>query len=206
MNEFDILNMGESILSLEEYFDEMDFSELEKEKRKAFAQDFLDAMLFIFALISVMQEKNYIDRQYVIQQMRSKYIELAEKHGIEIDDYMQECISDFSKEIIDATLNHLDEEYFTSDDRALIVSENESNSVFNYDQYSKAKKNGKTRKRWVTEGDNDVRKTHREVDLEIIPIDDTFVVGNSLMRFPKDEYYNPEPQEVCGCRCTIEYF
>lgn len=197
---------GIDLMSIEDYFDEMNLSEEEKNKRKAFSREFLEAMLFIFSLISVMQEKSYIDKKYAIQQMQSKYFELTKKYGIESDDYVNDYIYNFSEEIIGITFNHVDEEYFLSNERALIISENESNSIFNYNQYSDARINGKTRKRWVTEGDNKVRKTHKQVDLEIIPIEDTFVIGNSLMRFPKDEYYNPEPQEVCGCRCTIEYF
>lgn len=205
MRIFDELNSGQSILSIDEYFDTMNLSEEEKKKRKTFANEIMNAMLFIFALISIMRQYDYLNKQFIIQQLEQRYSDIVIKY-MDIDKYMEDCIREFSQETIDTTLKHPDEEYYLSNDRAMLIGENEANSSLNYGQFAEAVKRGKKEKRWITEGDNKVRKTHREVDLEVISINDTFVVGNSLMRFPKDDYYNPEPEEIVNCRCTIEYF
>lgn len=96
-----------------------------------------------------------------------------------------------------------------SNDRATLVSVNEANSILGYRQLQEAKERGYTIKTWITEGDRKVRKTHREVDMQEIPLFDYFVVGNSLMLFPHDnvsEYgRNAEAKEIVNCRCSVVY-
>lgn len=53
--------------------------------------------------------------------------------------------------------------------------------------------------------DQRVRKTHREVDGETIPIDEVFLVGESLMRFPKDTSLGASAEEIVNCRCVVKY-
>lgn len=48
----------------DEYFDEMDLTDKEKEKRKRFSKEFEDVMLFIFSLFSVMRQYGRINKQY----------------------------------------------------------------------------------------------------------------------------------------------
>lgn len=204
MREFDILNTGEPILSISEYFDEMDLTEIEKKKRKAFAEDMEEAMLFIFALFSVMQQYRRINKEFIISQLQSRYSDIVLQH-MEIGEYLKDYIQNFSEETVDVTLRHIDEPFYLSDDRSLLISENESNSIFNYQEFSEAVKAGKTRKRWMTERDDKVRKTHTKINGITIPINEPFVVGNSLMMFPKDTSLNAEMEQIANCRCTIKY-
>lgn len=205
MRLFDELGASQSILSIDEYFDSMELSKIEKKKRKAFAEDMQEAMLFIFALFSVMKQYNRINKEFIISQLQSRYSEIVLQY-MDIDKYLEDYISDFSEETVDVTLRHIDEPFYLSDDRSLLVSENEANGVFNYQEFSEAVKSGKTRKRWITERDNKVRKTHAEVNGITIPINEPFVVGNSLMMFAKDTSLNAEMEQIAGCRCTIKYF
>lgn len=95
--------------------------------------------------------------------------------------------------------------YWTSSERAKWISANEANAFENYNDFLEAKASGKTKKRWITELDDRVRFTHTLVEGETVDIDGLFFVGGSYMRFPKDAEYDPAPQEVINCRCTVEY-
>lgn len=204
MKTFDELNISQSILSIEEYFEEMNLTKAEKKKRKTFAESMEETMLFIFALFSVMKQYNKINKEFIILQLRSRYSEIVLKH-MEIDEYIENYIKNISEEIVDVTLKHIDEPFYLSEDRSLLISENEANGIFNYYEFLEAVEKGKTRKRWITERDNQVRKTHAEVNGITIPIKEPFVVGNSLMMFPKDTSLNAEMEQIAGCRCTVKY-
>lgn len=204
MKEIDELNnMSEDeILDISEYFNEMDLTEEGREKRKEFSESMVDIMLFIFALFSVMRKYNYINKQYVIKQLQSRYSELVLKY-MDVDKVVDNYIKKISKEIVDTTLKYPDEEYYLSDERATLVSVNEANSIFGYQQIQEAKEKGYTRKTWVTERDIKVRKSHREVDGLEIEIDDYFLVGNSIMQYPHD--MTAPPEQTVNCRCTLKF-
>lgn len=189
----------------DEYFDEMDLTEEEKEKRKQFSREFEDVMLFIFALLSVMRQYGSINKKYIIGQLQSRYSEIVLKY-MDIDKYLDDYISDFSLETVDTTIKHIDDPFYLSNDRGILISENEANGIFNYGEFSEAIKAGKTSKQWVDVRDRMERETHREVGGTVIPIEDTFVVGNSLMLFPKDTSLGAQMKEIANCRCTIKYF
>lgn len=204
IDELNDLSEGEK-LEIDTYFDEMELSDEEKEKRKKFAESMNETMLFIFALFLVMKEYDYINKRFIISQLQSRYSETVLKF-MDIDKYVEDYIQKFSNEIVDTTLRYPDEEYYLSGDRALIVSVNEANSILGYRQLQEAKEKGYTRKTWITERDNRVRKTHREINGETIPIDRYFLVGNSLMMYPHDNItMDIEPQEIINCRCSIKY-
>ena len=189
----------------EEYFSDMDLTPQEIKKRTSLAENIEEVMLFIFALLSVMRQHGYINKDYAVSELKRQYMDIAKQY-VTIDNYIENYINRFSEEIIDTTLRHIDEEWYLSNDRSMLIAENESNSAFNHYDYVKAVKSGKTRKMWLTERDDRVRKTHQEVNGIRIPINEPFVVGNSLLLYPKDETYNPEPEQVMGCRCTVKYF
>lgn len=210
MRLFDEVNdlSEDEIIDIESYFDKMELSDDEKEKRKEFSESMVDVMLFIFALFSVMRQYDYINKNYIISQLQSRYSDVVLKY-MDIDKAVDEYIHRFSEEIVDTTLKYPDEEYYLSNDRATLVSVNEANSILGYRQLQEAKERGYTRKTWITEGDKRVRKTHREVDMQEIPLFDYFVVGNSLMLYPhgnvSERGRNAEEKEIAGCRCTVQY-
>lgn len=196
------------IIDIDIYFDEMELHEGEKEKRKEFSERMVDIMIFIFALFSVMRQYNSVNKQFIISQLQSRYSELVLQY-MDIDKLVDDYIQKFSEEIVDTTLKYPGEEYYLSNERATLIGVNEANSILGYRQLQEAKEKGYTRKTWITEGDKKVRETHREVDMQEIPLFDYFVVGNSLMLFPHDnlsEYGRyAEEKEIAGCRCTVQY-
>lgn len=201
----DISEKNMRSIPYDEYFDEMDLTEEEKEKRKQFSREFEDVMLFIFALLSVMRQYGSINKKYIIGQLQSRYSELVLQY-MDIDKYLDDYIADFSIETVDTTIKHIDDPFYLSNDRGILISENEANGIFNYGEFSEAIKAGKKRKQWVDVRDRKERKTHREVGGMVIPIEDAFIVGNSLMLFPKDTSLGAEMKEIANCRCTVKYF
>lgn len=191
-------------IPFDQYFDEMELSEKEKKERKEFAKEMQGIITFILILYLQMIKYNDFNKNYIISQLQYKYRELIAKK-MQIDKYLEEYIKEFAQETIEVTMQHEEELYYLSSDRVDLISENESNTIFNYKQFQEALKAGKTRKRWITERDERVRKTHAEVDGETIPIESTFLVGNSLMDYPKDCRYGANAEEIVNCRCTIDY-
>lgn len=206
MREIDELNdfSEDEIFDIDTYFDEMELSEEGKEERKKFAKEMKEIMLFLFSLFLVMKENSYMDKQFIISQLQSRYSDLVVEY-MKIDKYIEEHIKEFSEETVDTTLRHIDEEFYLSEDRSVLISVNEANSTMNYKDFANAIAGGKTEKQWITEKDQRVRKTHKRLDSMIIPIEDTFVVGNMLMRFPHDTFYGIDYKELSNCRCTVRY-
>ncbi len=207
MRSFDELNIlsEKGIQDIDTYFDEMELSEKEKEKRKEFSRELQDVILFIFALFSVMKEHNSLDEQYIMEQLQSRYSGVVLRY-MDIDKYLNDYIEDFSAEAVDTTMKHIGEPFYLSNDRSILISENEANVIFNYGEFAEAIKAGKTRKQWVDIRDKKERKTHREIGGVVIPIRDAFEVGDSLMLFPKDASLGAGMAEIANCRCIAEYF
>lgn len=123
-----------------------------------------------------------------------------------LDDYLNSYARQFAEDTVRTTTEHSSDAWYTSSDRAMYVAENESNTSFNYSEYRQAIEQGKTQKQWITMRDKRVRHTHAEVDGEVVGIDDIFLVGNSMMLFPKDDSLGASAKEIINCRCSVKYF
>lgn len=200
LQKFDRLSMP-----YEQYFGEMEITDDQKKKRIQVAEEIEDIMFFLYELVSLMTDYRYISPEFIKQKVYEKYINVLEKHG-KPDKYIEEYAKEFSDMVVDTTIKHSGEEFYRSEDRAMLVAENEANSAINYFEYKEAVAGGKKRKQWITQRDDRVRDTHKEVNGETIPIDNAFIVGDSLMAFPKDTSYGASINEIAGCRCTIKYF
>ena len=182
------------------YFEVMEIPKEDKKKRVDLALEFYDIFLYILLLIKT-------DLKYDRLEEPQGYMEsLNYRMQDMLGDlpYEEEYIPQLSKDVIETTFRHLDDEYYFSEDRTILISQNEANTVMNSIDYVSAKRSGKTRKTWVTEKDNRVRPWHEEVDELTIPIDEMFQVGNDQMRFPHD-YINGSPENLINCRCTCFY-
>lgn len=212
-----------------QYFGEMFISPEEMRERIELAEAIEDVMLYILAYWEIASDAD-LPMSEVKQEGINNLTAAVGKH-IVIDPYVENHIKDVVNEVVDVTQRRakeneddLDEEqevldnfledkssgggdkdYWTSQDRAQLISENEANAFYNYDKYREAKATGKTKKTWVTEGDEKVRITHTLVEEKTIDIDGLFLVGFSQMRFPMDWEYDPDPSEIINCRCTCEY-
>lgn len=188
----------------EEYFGKMSISDKEKKDRITFSEKMEEVILYILALLETMIDNDEVDTDYIEEQLCNRYIEVLSLY-VTADEYLENYVSNFSKQIVSSTLNHSEEAYYFSRDRAMFISECEANTSLNYKQYIEAIKNGKKYKTWVDVRDNRERKSHIEVGGTTIPIKDTFAVGNSLMLFPKDTSLGASSGEIVNCRCSIKY-
>ena len=194
-----------------EYFSKMSISDKEKQQRIAFSEQMEEVVLYILALIETTIESGESDQEYIQTQFYDKYLDVIASYML-IDTYIKQYALDVTKQIIDATFERfsaedksITDDYYLSNDRAMFISECEANSILNYRQYSKAVKAGKTKKKWIDVGDKRERKTHLEVGGTILPIDEPFSVGDSLLQFPKDTSLGASADEVVNCRCSIQY-
>ena len=194
-----------------EYFSKMSISDKEKQERIAFSEQMEEVVLYILALIETTIESGETDQEYIQTQFYDKYLDVIASYML-IDTYIKQYALDVTKQIIDATFERFSSEdksitddYYLSNDRAMFISECEANSILNYRQYSKAVKAGKTKKKWIDVGDKRERKTHLEVGGTILPINEPFSVGDSLLQFPKDTSLGASADEIVNCRCSIQY-
>ena len=185
------------VLSFEQYFGEMNISEEEKKKRIEFAKQMEELFIILFVLMK--QSEDYFDTSSTEQRLE----DILSDNGIKLTDSMLNLIIERIDDIADITQRHIDDGYYTSDKRAKLLAEEETNTFLNRSDYEEAIQSGMKRKQWLTMKDHRVRNTHYEVDDEIIPINDDFIVGGCKMAFPRDTKGNPE--EIAGCRCTIKY-
>lgn len=204
-DEIHALNKDEvKSIDYENYFREMDLTDEEKQDRIELAKKFESIFLMLFATISA--SKN-IETQTWIRELTTRYQSLAtqfiksKKAPVYIVNYSQYI----AQEVIKATTEHKDEEYFTSELRAQNIAANEANTIGNYREQIKMVKAGYTKKRWITQKDSHVRHTHMLLDDKEINIFDTFQVGDSEMMFPKDHSLGAQVKEIAGCRCVLKY-
>lgn len=194
----------------DEYFGEMELTDAQKEERIGLAESIERTFLYIFGLLAVMTALDSgIDREQITSTLVTRLEDDYEQNGIDLGAYpsIREYITRRAGELIDTTIKSLDRDYdFTlSNDRAMLIGENESNSAFNSKELEDAIKNGYTQKTWRTMRDKRVRHTHEMVDGETIGIYDAFEVGDTLMLFPRDDSLGAGQEEIANCRCVVEY-
>lgn len=184
--------------SIQSYFDGLDYTENQLKSRTDMAEDMLEYVFFMYALL-----KSMTDYYLVASLMADKYVEIASRY-VEIGLYIQNHAEKVSQELIENTINN-DSEYFTSNRRAVSIACNESMFCINNEEHQNAVKSGKKSKLWDDVKDNRERPTHRMVGGSIVDINEPFRVGDSLMMFPKDESLGAKAEEIINCRCTIQY-
>ncbi len=178
------------------YFSKMEIPKEDRKKRVDCALFFYEILWYLFVMIKSDTEKNTLESQ-------DFYIS-ALRYRIEDEIEATEYVERMTQEVVETTFRHLNEEYFLSEDRAILISQNEANSVMNQQDFISAKRDGKKYKTWITEGDERVRDAHVLVDYTKIPIDEYFHVGDDLMLYPHD-YLNGSAENLVNCRCSCKY-
>lgn len=196
-------------IPIHDYFENMQISEEEKEKRVRLANLLLADVLFLFAL-----SKRNQDKQYLSEAFQKRYLSSVKKVA-EPDQKMQRYIRKVCDSIVDTTLkggslttskaNKPQDPYVVSVDRATNVAENEANAILNGDEYNTAVKNGCTKKRWKSYRDERVRADHVDADGQVVDINRPFRVGKYMMMYPKDDSLGAGLEEIVNCRCSVEY-
>ena len=189
-------------MDYDEYFDDMDLTDIQKQERKDSAQELEEVFRDLLALIFYFYVDGAYDYAEAIMTAQEAYGDAL--YGIEVSEYFRNThIPVTVSGIVNTMLAHPENPFNFSIDRAKLIAENEANSMWNDAEYVDALKSGKKYKTWHTIIDKRTRETHREINGKTIPIREYFVVGNSLMMFPKDSGASDE--EVVNCRCSLTY-
>ena len=200
-------------IGFKEFFGKMYISPEQMNTRIELAGQIEDIMLYVFAYWSIAASAgltiNETNEAEIRQDAKDKMRLVLARHT-KLDPYLETHIDKTVDEIIDSTIKHVgndadSEPYWTSTERAMLISENEANAFENYVEYRDAVTSGKTKKKWITENDEKVRLTHEIAEGQTVDIDGLFLVGDSLMRFPMDTSNDPDPREIINCRCSVVY-
>lgn len=86
--------------------------------------------------------------------------------------------------------------------RALVIARTESTTAAGYGALLGADSSDyETAKMWISVLDANTRPTHVEANGETVGLDETFVVGSSLMQYPGD--ISAPANECINCRCCV---
>ena len=188
---------------IDEFFNPMQISDKQKEKRIALAKDLYN--IFVAMLVEIFEADQFgigISDD-LFERTREAYMQILEGH-VDIDTYLIEhCIETIS-EAIDVLERHSNEPYYYSDDRAIAISENDANSIMNYDEYDDALSNYHF-KTWNTIMDGRERDSHAEVNGVTIPITEPFELAGGLLQFPLDTSLDCDSSEIANCRCSCSF-
>ncbi len=155
--------------------------------------------MFLFLVSGTAYTNGVQDIDYYVTMLQRRFRDIIDFS----DSYTERYVNFITLEIVNTTFENLETEYYLSQDRALDIAETEANTIMNYSDYQNAINNGFTKKQWLAEKDNRVRKSHKLVDNKVVGINDYFKVGGDMMLFPHDLSMNPKAQNVIGCRCHI---
>lgn len=189
-------------MSINKFFDEMRITTEQKRLRKAFARQLEEEMVWLMAFLFYSKD----NPQYMtaLQEARERYRQVADRNLL-FDAYVADRIQRSTAEIIDATARHSDDPYYYSKDRARMVSENESNTLWSNSEFYDAVKNN-SYKQWLTIIDGHERDSHGEINGKTLPIDEPFQLQGGMVLFPRDESYGASDDELIGCRCSLRFF
>ena len=203
-DEMNRLEMDLRSVPYEDYFGEMLLTQEQVEERTDFARRMEDVVRNTLVLLLTQIQFGVEDSEFAEQYMADAYSRLVEPLAtapiLDVS-YIPEMTALY----IASTLRRPEDPYTFSEDRIRYTSENEANSVFNREDFSLFGERGFGHKEWVTKMDGHERETHAEVNGTVIPIDEYFEVGGSLMLYPKDFSMAPSPEETVNCRCQVRY-
>lgn len=194
-------------MPFDRFFGEMDLSQEQKEKREQTAKDIEEFMLLAIMSMYNTMEVELQDLSEASSIITQRYDALLKRLNIPLTTFFANIhVASVASDIVSATMGHADDPYFFSEDRARLIAENESNSIWNDSQFEDAHLTWKSRKGWRAILDSRTRGTHVEANGTEIPIDQPFEVGESLLMFPRDQSLGADPSEIVNCRCTAYYF
>lgn len=189
----------------EKFFGEMELNKTEKSKRISLARIMEENFTYIMILLFTMQQYNFLNWNLAENEFIKKYLESI-KNFVTLDSKFEQYVSTQANRITESTKENMDNSYYFSLDRAKFIAENESNVARSYQCNQEAIQQNKTYKRWVSIMDEHTRPDHKEADGQIVKINDPFVVGDSLLNYPRDFSLGATPSEIINCRCSVIYY
>lgn len=206
LNKLYAAEKGDDLRSMpfDQFFGEMGISQEQKDRRIDTAEDIKAFVLIALQEMYYEMHEGDYGEYSPTETIRNGYRSLIDRLAIPLTVMFEALHPDeLATEVVSVTMNHPEDPYFFSEDRATLIAENEANSIWNDSEYQDAILTGKTHKTWVAMKDKRTRDTHRAVDGTTLRIDEYFQVGEAMLLYPRMgcEY----PEEVVNCRCTLIY-
>lgn len=194
-------------MPFDQFFGEMGISKEQKNKRIDTAEDIKAFILIALREMYYEMHEGEYGEYNPTETIRNGYRSLIDRLAVPLT-VMFEALhpEEVATEVVSATMNHPEDPYFFSEDRAMLIAENEANSIWNDAEFQDAILTGKTHKTWNAILDKRTRDTHRDINGTTIMIVEPFEVGGSLMMYCRDESMGADASEVVNCRCWLTYY
>lgn len=197
---------NERSMPYDQFFGEMDLSQEQIERRKETAKRIEKFMIPALMLMWYMRQEGVFDYMEATNEMLQPYENLLKELGIPLTAFFATTHTQTTvSELVMSTLEHQDDAYFYSIDRAILVAENEANSIWNDSEFQDAINAGRTMKEWSAIIDKRTRETHRAANGQRVPITEPFLVGESLLQYARDTSLGASMDEIANCRCSVIY-
>ena len=191
-------------MDYDEYFGDMDLSDEQKDRRKDSAEDLEDVFEVLLALVLYLYMEEAYDYSSAITEAQEAYQDILA--GADVSDYYREVhVPNAVNGVVNTMLQNPDNPFNFSVDRAIMIAENEANSIWNDAEYEEALRSGKKRKTWHTIIDKRTRDWHAEVNGQTKQITEPFEVNGELLQFPRDESLGASGGNIVNCRCSVTY-
>lgn len=191
-------------MDYDEYFGDMDLSDEQKDRRKDSAEDLEEVFEVLLALVLYLYMEEAYDYSEAIAEAQEAYQDILA--GADVSDYYREVhVPNAVNGVVNTMLQNPDNPFNFSVDRAIMIAENEANSIWNDAEYEAALRSGKKYKTWHTIIDKKTRDWHAEVNGQRKPITEPFEVAGELLQFPRDESLGCSGGNVVNCRCSVTY-
>ena len=191
-------------MDYEEYFGDMDLSEEQKEQRTDSAEKFQQIFEGLLSLVFYLYQDDAYDYTEAILGTQEAYMGLLA--GISVSDYYRDAhVPNTVNSIVNTMLTNPEDPFNFSIDRAIMIAENEANSMWNDAEFEEAVRSGKKSKTWDAIIDKATRDWHREMNGVTKPIMEPFDVAGEFMMFPRDESLGASGGNIVNCRCSVTY-
>lgn len=204
----EINNLNRRSEDIQKYFAEMDLTSEQLEKRVECAYLAFTVYDLLLIMFLTMKEYNDIDEDYLKTTLTNRILSVITGMSTP-DDYLIDYAIKSSDAFVDNTIKNQDDDFYSSEDRALISGELFANAVSNYTEYKTAQAEGKTHKVWHSVKLPTTREPHANLSGHKIRIDELFNVGGIKMRFPMDAEPsgggNKYLKQAMNCKCTVKY-
>lgn len=193
----------------DEWFDDMDLTEAQKQDRKETAEEleriFRDLLALVFYLY-VEGAYEYAEAMTEAQQQYLALLDKASQNGVNVSDYYRNIhVPVKVSEVVNTMLEHPENPWNFTIDRAMAIAENEANSMWNNADFQEALASGKTRKMWDAIIDGKTRDWHADANGQTKPILEPFEVNGELLQHPMDDSYGATGGNINNCRCVAKY-
>lgn len=187
----------------DEYYAPMHITKRQKERRIALAEDLEIVFAGLLEEIFYCEQLGVSIPDDIYQRAVEEYMSVIGS-VVTTDEYLIDHATSTVADTIAVLRRHREDPFYYSKDRAMAISEDEANSVWNHSEYKDARKKYKN-KTWDTIMDGKERDSHAELNGVTLPIDEPFLARGGYLLYPRDDSMGASPEELHRCRCSLSF-